>query len=175
MTMESSLRQFLFATLILISLVGCKSREEKLQAAEETARLAADTKGRMVKGIGESLQTEGKAGAEALTQGVGAVVKGVGKGFDASLQEVKVTVAQSLGAKGIQATRASRKESTISVYVVLEQAFAGTLTLRALDSKQLEVGRATVKVNETAGAANYFDFPFDSRTPMAAVASFELH
>lgn len=168
------MRPLFLLPFLLFSLVACKSREEKLKAAEEKGRELADTKARLVKGVGESLKTEGKAGAEALTQGVGEVVKGVGKGFDASLNEVKVSVSQTLSAKGLQATRASKKEHTIAVYVILDQGFSGALILRALDSKQVEVGRATVKVNETAGAARYVEFPFDAHTPMAAVASFEL-
>ena len=39
---------------------------------------------------------------------------------------------------------------------------AGSLTLRAMVLRQLEAGRALVKLNEAAGAANYFDFPLDS-------------
>lgn len=134
----------------------------------------ADTKARFVKGIGESLKTEGKAGAESLTQGVGEVVKGAGKGFDASMSEVKISVVQALGTKGIQSTRASRKEQMVVAYVIFDQDFSGSLSLRAMDSKNTEVGRSNVKLEEKAGSAKYIEFPFDPNTPMAAVGAFEL-
>jgi len=169
------MRLFVLVPLLLLPcVVACKSREEKLKAAEEAARLAADTKARAVKGVGESLQTEGKTGAESITKGLGAVVKGATKGFDAGVNEVKIAVAPSLGSKGIQSTRASLKNQTVAVYVIFDQSYQGTMVLRALDSKNAEIGRSVMQMNETAGSARYVEFPFDSNTPMAAIGSYEL-
>jgi len=168
------MRLALIPLLFLLPLGACKSREEKLKAAEEKGRDLVDTKARVAKGVGESLQTEGKAGAEAVSKGVGEVVKGVSKGFDASLQSVTVKVAAELGARGVQVTRANRKTQTISAYIITDQAFSGTLTLRALDDKGVEVGRAKTSYKATASDAAYADFAFDERTPMSAVQNFEL-
>ena len=71
---------------------GCKSREEKLQAAEEQGNLLAATKARVVKGVGEALKTDGKEAAQSVTEGSGEVVKAVGAGFDKSLSQVKLAV-----------------------------------------------------------------------------------
>lgn len=79
-----------------------------------------------------------------------------------------------MAAKGIQVTRATASGHTIAVYTVLEKGFSEPLTLRALDAKQMEVGRAQAKVKEAAGTAKYIEFPFDKHTPMSAVATFEL-
>ena len=80
---------------------GCKSREEKLQAAEEQGSLLAATKARVVKGVGEALKTEGKDAAQSVTEGSGEVVKAVGAGFDKSLSQVKLAVHQELQPKGV--------------------------------------------------------------------------
>ena len=168
------MRLILIPLLILLPLGACKSREEKLKAAQQKGQDLVETKARLVKGVGEGLQGGGKAGAEAVSKGVGEVVKGVSKGFDASLQSVAVKVVPELGARGLQVTRATRKDRTVSVYVITDKAFSGPLILRALDDKGVEVGRAKVALKGEAGDAAYTDFPFDERTPMSAVQGFEL-
>jgi hypothetical protein len=168
-------------TLLVLTCVaaGCKSREEKLQAAEDQGNMLAATKARMVKGVGEAMKNEGKEAAQTVTEGTGEVVKAVGAGFDKSLGQVKFAVHQDLGPKGVGATRAARAEAaaaqhSVSVYVTIDKAYTGPLELRAYDKDNLEIGRAKVDVDEKSSTAKYVDFQFDPRTPLLTADHFEL-
>ncbi|MDY7229281.1 hypothetical protein [Hyalangium rubrum] len=158
---------------------GCKSREEKLQAAEDQGNMLVSTKARIVKGVGEALKTEGKEAAQVVTEGSGEVVKAVGVGFDKGISQVKLAVHQELGPKGLGATRATRAEAaaarhSITVYVTMDQAYTGPLELRAYDAANLEIGRSKVQMDEKSSTAKYVDFEFDPRTPLLTVDHFEL-
>ncbi len=160
-------------------LVGCKSREEKLQAAEEKGNLLTATKAKMVKGVGEALKHEGREAAEAVSEGTGEVVKALGAGFDKSLEQVKLTVSAPVAAKGISVTRAARSDSgkthAVSAYVKAEAAFTGPLELRAFDRDNQEIGRTRIEFDEKTPTARYVDFEFDPRTPLLTADHFELH
>jgi hypothetical protein len=165
--------------LLVVTLASCKSKEEKLQAAEDTGNTLAATKARLVKGVGEALQKEGKEAAEKVTQGVGEVVKGVGSGVEKGLLEVKLDVQKELGPKGLSATRATRGDQgasahAVSIYLVLEKPLKTSLELRAFDEQDREVGRTQVALDEAKSTARYVDFAFDPRTPLLTVKRFEL-
>jgi hypothetical protein len=170
----------LTALLVLtLTVAGCKSREEKLQAAEDEGNLLVATKAKLIKGAGEALKQEGKEAASVVTEGTGELVKGVGTGFDKSLGQVKLAVHQELGPKGIGATRAARGEKVagahaITVYVTLDKPYSGPLELRAYDSANLEIGRTKVTVDEKESTAKYVDFQFDPRTPLLTADHVEL-
>ncbi|HEX8704647.1 MAG TPA: hypothetical protein VF815_37790 [Myxococcaceae bacterium] len=158
---------------------GCKSREEKLQAAEDQGNLLAASKARLVKGVGEALKNEGKEAAQTVTEGSGEVVKAVGAGFDKSMNQVKLAVHQELSPKGVSGTRASRAETaatqhSVSVYVTVDKPYTGPLELRAYDAANMEIGRAKVNLDEKESTAKYVDFQFDPRTPLMTADHFEL-
>ncbi|HET8647473.1 MAG TPA: hypothetical protein VFO85_18390 [Vicinamibacteria bacterium] len=167
------------AAAAALALGGCrsKSREERLQQAEEAARFKAEEKARMAKGVGQGLQGAGREGAQALSKGVGAVYRGTVKGLDQGLTTVAVTLAPSLASSGMRIERAGRRGTPegggVTLYLVHEGAFAGTLLLRALDEGR-EVGRARATVKKAAGDAGYVDFVFDERVPVGALSTFEL-
>jgi hypothetical protein len=170
----------------LLAGVGCKTKEEKLQQAEDDARFAADEKGRMAKGLGEAMQGTGKDGMQAISKGVGDVLKGAAKGLDESLSVVAVSTTPAVAEAGLRVERASRheekadaekaadKKPAITAYLVADKGFAGTLLLRALGPDGKEVGRAKVAVKQVAGDAGYFDFVFDERVPLGTTDKFEL-
>lgn len=170
----------LFAPLLsLLVLAGCRSREEKLKAAEEEGNLLAAAKARMVKGVGDAMKTEGKDAIQSVSEGTGVMVKAAGSGFDKSLSQVKVAVLPALAQQGIGVTRASRhhesgKGKAVTVYVLFDKPYSGRLELRAYDAERLEVGRSVVKLDEQEPTAKYVDFPFDERTPLLSLESFEL-
>jgi hypothetical protein len=169
----------LVATLTMVggALIACRrTKEEVLQAEQEKARFETEKKGRAVQGIGEGLQTAGKDGAQALSKGVGDVFKGTVKGFDASLAAVSVSAGPGLAEAGVAIERAARRSAevpTITVYLVSDKAFAGTLRLRALVDGR-EVGRSQAILERAAGEAGYVDFTFDPRVPLATVSAIEL-
>jgi hypothetical protein len=167
------------AAAAALALGGCRSetKEERLQEAEDAARFKAEEKSRMAKGIGEGLQGAGKEGAQALSKGVGAVYRGTVKGLDQGVVMVTVAAAPNLASSGMRIERAGRRATPegggVTVYLVHDAAFAGTLMLRALDEGR-EVGRARATVKKEAGEAGYVDFVFDERVPVAALSAFEL-
>lgn len=166
--------------LLALTLVcaGCKSREEKLAAEEEKGNLLVAAKAKLAKGVGEALKNEGKEAAGVLSEGTGEVVKAVGGGFDKSLGQVKLAVDQGLAPKGIGATRAARNDRqakhAVSVYVTLDQPYAGSLELRAFDASNAEIGRSKLTLDEKEATAKYVDFEFDPRTPLLTADHFEL-
>lgn len=163
----------------LLALAGCKTKEEKLQAAEDKGNTLTAEQARMVKGAGEALKKEGAEAAETVSEGLGKLVKGVGQGVQKGLLDVKVTVHPDLSAKGVTVTRASIGEEkaadhAVTAYVAMEKGFDGALELRAFDEQDREVGRVKLPVTEGAGAARYLDFAFDPRTPLLTAKRFEL-
>lgn len=168
--------------LIGLSLVvvGCKSREEKLQAAEDQGNMLAATKSRLVKGVGEALKSEGKGAAESVSEGTGEVIKGLGKGIDKGLTELKLAVHSDLGPKGVNATRAARgvggtgKSHAVTVYVTVDKPYSGSLELRAFGADNKEIGRARTSLEEKESTGKYVDFEFDPRTPLLTADHFEL-
>jgi hypothetical protein len=170
----------LIGLLVLTSVVtGCKSREEKLKAAEDEGNLLVSAKARVVKGVGEALKTEGKEAAQVVTEGSGEVVKAVGAGFDKSMSQVKLAVHQELSPKGVGATRAARQDvnaarHSVTVYVTVDKPYTGPLELRAYDAANQEIGRSKVELDEKESTAKYVDFQFDPRTPLLTADHFEL-
>jgi hypothetical protein len=172
--------RIVFVVAVAMLALSCKTREERLNAAEEKGKEVVEVKARIAKGAGEALQGEGKNAAEELAAGAGQLVKGVGKGFEKGTA-LRLAVSADLGTKGVEATRASRESKSdkpdqkiVTVYVVLKGPFTGSLELLALDSEKKEVGRASAKLAEAAATAKYVDFAFDARTPLEAVENLEL-
>jgi hypothetical protein len=174
------MRLLIFAvTAISLSACCCKSREEKLQGAEDEGNLLIAMKAKMLKGAGEAVKKEGKEAAETIAEGGGELVKGLGSGIEKGLMEVKFTPHESVAANGLGVSRAARgeegtKRHTITAYVTFDKAFDGTLEMRAYDTQDREVGRAKVESTETESGAKYLDFTFDERTPLMTAGHFEL-
>lgn len=173
------LSQAIIVVAVTASLLACKSREEKLQSAEDQGNMLAATKAKVVEGVGKALKNEGSTAAQTLTEGTGEVVKAVGKGIDNSLEKVKLSVQADLAQKGVGATRAALNDKTekrhgVTVYVTLDKPYAGPLELRAYDKEKLEIGRAKLTLDEKEPTAKYVDFAFDERTPLLTADHFEL-
>lgn len=120
------------AVAVLASGCLCKSREEKLQAAEDEGNLLVAAKAKLIKGAGEAVKKEGKEAAEAVAAGTGELVKGLGAGIEKSLKEVTVKPHESLATSGITATRATRGEDgtkahTVTAYLSFEKPWTGAL------------------------------------------------
>jgi hypothetical protein len=174
------MRSLMFAAAVaVLSLSGCKSREEKLKAAEDEGNLLVATKAKLLKGAADAVKKEGKEAAESLAEGTGEVVKGIGSGIEKGFKEVKIAAHESLATQGLTATRATRGEEgtaahTVTVYMTFEKAWAGAVELRAYDSQEREVGRAKVELDEKESNAHYVDFVFDARTPLLTAGKFDL-
>ena len=174
------MRLLIFAvTAVSLSACCCQSREEKLKSSEDEGNLLIATKARMLKGAGEAVKKEGQEAAETIAEGTGEVVKGLGKGIQKGLMEVKVNPHETMAANGLGITRAARGEQgtaqhTITVYVTFEKGFEGVLEMRAYDSENREVGRSKLESMEKDSGAKYIDFTFDERTPLMTASRFDL-
>lgn len=167
------------AALATLSLSACRSREEKLKAAEDEGNLLVATKAKLLKGAADAVKKEGKEAAESLAEGTGEVVKGIGTGIEKGFKEVKIGAHESLAPQGLTATRATRGEEgtaahTVTVYLTFEKPWTGTVELRAYDAEDREVGRAKVELAEKESNAHYVDFVFDPRTPLLTAGKFDL-
>lgn len=173
------MRSLLVVVAVLASSCFCRSREEKLKAAEDEGNLLVATKAKLLKGAADAVKKEGKEAAEGLAEGTGEVVKGIGAGIEKGYKEVKVGAHESLSSAGMTATRATRGEEgtaahTVTVYVTFEKGWTGTLELRAFDDQDREVGRAKAELAEKESNAHYVDFVFDPRTPLLTSSKFEV-
>lgn len=162
-----------------LSLTACKSREEKLQAAEDEGNLLVAAKAKLIKGAGDAVKKEGKEAAEAVAAGTSELVKGLGAGIEKGLKEVTVKPHESLAGFGITATRATRGEEgtkahTVTAYLAFEKPWSGALEMRAFDDQDREVGRVKVDVEEKEATAHYVDFTFDPRTPLLTAHHFDV-
>lgn len=65
-------KTFLFAaSLSVLFMNSCLSKDEKKQKAEDEGNILVETKARFIKGIGDGLKGEGKDAAESISEGAG--------------------------------------------------------------------------------------------------------
>src|SRR5262245_15529315 len=141
------MRTLLFILAALIFGSGCKTKEEILQAAEEKGKDMAEAKARVVKGVGEALEGEGKTAGESLAKGSAQVVRGIEGGATEGFGALPITVSSELGGAGMKAERAAihrddPKTPQVKVYLVLDKPYKGKLTLLAKSKDDKEVGRS---------------------------------
>jgi hypothetical protein len=109
-----------------------------------------------------------KAGKEA-GQVIGEFASGISNGVEESI-EVSVILTDNLKSKGIQFGKTTvsstneGKDNLLSVYIIFNQDFTGSLTAKAFDGKGLEMGRVKLDLSGKKDEARFIDFPFDKRT-----------
>ena len=166
--------------IAVVSLSGCccKSREEKLKAAEEAGDLAVSEKARVVKGMGNALDKEGTGAGESIGKGAAKVLKSIGGGTMDGFNELTIETAPALTTAGLKAERANiaaldGKQNQVKVYVIFDKPFKGDLTLVLRDKANREAGRSKISVDEQV-TGKYVLFPFDPMTEWMGVATSEL-
>ena len=108
-------------------------------------------------------------GGEIVGKSIGEFGKGLSEGIDESL-EVKIQLSEELSSKGIQLGKIDFHDDTLgtdnvlSVYIISNQAFNGTLSLKIFDKNDLEMGRSFIELESLAGHAQFYDFHFDHRS-----------
>ena len=171
-------RLLVFTLLLSVSGCLCRSREEKLAAAEARGELMASEQARLAKGIGDSLDKEGTVAGESFAKGAARVIKSVGSGAETGFVALQVKVSDALGKQGLKAERASvasldDKHNAVKVYLVLDKAFKGDLTLVLRDKDGKEAGRSKLPIDEPE-TGKYVLFDFDPLTDWVIVQSAEL-
>jgi hypothetical protein len=166
------------AALFAFALSGCKSKEEILQAAEEKGQLVTEKNARLVKGVGEALEGEGKVAGEQLAKGTAQVVRGIEQGVVDGASTIPITVLEGTGGGTLKAERAAihrddPKTPQIKVYLVLDKPYKGPLTLLAKSKDGKEVGRSKLEIDEQ-DTGKYFLFAFDPLVDLSLAATLEL-
>jgi hypothetical protein len=172
---------YLLLLVALIAVSACKSKEEEKNDAEATSKFLTEKKARIAKGVGEAMKGEGKEAAASVSEGAGEVLKGGSSGFDKSLVKVTVEADKVLIDKGIEVSRAARLpelnskgQEGITVYVICNKTFGGTLLMKAYDASGEEVGRSSAALKGGVDSAQYVNFYFDNRTPLNVVKKYSL-
>lgn len=107
--------------------------------------------------------------SEKVGQTAGELVKNVTTGVEKAFN-IKIDISPELQNKGINLGKISLgNDSTgvdnkVSVYIIFNSDFKGTLTMKAFDNNALEMGRVQLPVEAKKNEARYCDFAFDVRT-----------
>jgi hypothetical protein len=113
------------------------------------------------KAINKSGQLAGEAAGE--------LASGLGEGVENAF-ELSASVSDGLRGNGLStgktllSSTAEGSDNLLSVYVVFEKDFNGTVVAKVFDGKNLEMGRCAATVAGKQNEARYVDFTFDKRT-----------
>ena len=109
-------------------------------------------------------------GGETIGKTASEFIEGVTEGVEQTLQ-CKLTLSQELQEKGLKAGKftiqngpAEGNNNQLTLYLIFDKDFKGTLTAKVVDKNGIEIGRAKLEVEGAAGDSGYFDFDFDKRT-----------
>jgi hypothetical protein len=115
--------------------------------------------------VKEKANKAGNAAGEIAGEFVEGAVQGATDAFD-----VKVNLPKNLQEKGIRfgkstvSNDSSGTDNLLTVYVIFEKDFEGTLTAKVFDGKGLEMGRSTQSVKGKTNETQFVEFHFDQRT-----------
>lgn len=119
------------------------------------------------KKIKENINKTGDAAGQAIGEFTSGVTTGVKKVIDAH-----VTMSDNLKNQGITLGKvvvtadssSAGNENVLIIYMIFSKDFKGTITAKAFDNKNLEMGRTKLDVEGKKDDAHYFEFHFDRRT-----------
>jgi len=140
--------RYLFLVFVTVAAVACNR-------VKETAKGAVNTAG------------------DAAGQVAGEFAKGVGDGVEKSFDVVPDYTA-SFTAKGLKAgevklsSDSAATDNVLNIYIIFEKDYKGEVFVKANNSKGLEIGRSTAKIEGKKGAAKYVEFHFDTKTNIDA-------
>ena len=119
-------------------------------------------------------------GGETVGKSATEFVVGVSDGVKETLR-CDVALSQELTNNGIAMTKhdvaydgGERHMYVVTLYLILNQPFDASLQATAYDSDRREIGRSTMKVQQKAGDAGYFEFTFDKRSDIGAKSKIEI-
>lgn len=115
--------------------------------------------------VKEKVNEAGNAAGQVAGEFVEGAVHGASDAFD-----VKIALSKDLEDKGIRFGKTTVSNDSVgtdnllTVYVIFEKEFDGSLTAKAFDVKGLEMGRKNQPLKGHAGDAQFIEFHFDKRT-----------
>lgn len=139
----------IYVFFLAIFSISCNQAKEK---AKET--------------INKTGETVGKSATEFFD--------GVSDGVEKTL-ECEITLSPQLIEKGLQMGKYNIKSGTndandnlLVLYLIFNKDFNQTLSLKAYDKNNVEIGRSKLAIKGKMGEAEYFDFQFNSKTDIAS-------
>lgn len=124
------------------------------------------TKEKADKAINKAGEEVGKSASE-LTHGI---VDGVEKSMKAEIeisQELQ-NLGLEFGKFSIDRSGNNTNSNLLVIYFIFNKKLDTTLNLKAYDKEDVEIGRASIKVKQDAGTADYFDIVFNDRTDIGS-------
>jgi hypothetical protein len=116
-------------------------------------------------GVKEKVNSAGNAAGQVAGEFVEGAVQGASSAFD-----VKVDLAEKLEEKGIKlgkttvSSDSTGTDNLLTVYVIFEKDFEGTVIAEVFDAKGMEMGRSVQNIRGKTKDAQFVDFRFDPRT-----------
>ena len=133
-------------TILLMCFIcfSCSHVKEKTKSAiKKSGGIVGESVGEFGKGLSEGVEKTFKINiiaSEAITE------KGVSFG--------KITLRNSVGSS----------DNILNVYLIFDQDFNDTLSLKVFDNENLEMGRTSTVVSAKKGEADFFEFQFNKKT-----------
>jgi len=107
-------------------------------------------------------------GGEIVGNTIGEFTEGVASGVDKSFQ-INLNLSDELKARGLETgkVKTGATGNVLVAYFIYNSDFSDTVTVKAFDSKNVEIGRQKVGIAGKKGDAGYVDIIFDARTSLA--------
>ncbi|CAN5612146.1 hypothetical protein BH11BAC2_BH11BAC2_10530 [soil metagenome] len=142
----------IYLSFVIVFLVGCSG-----SAVKEKINQAGDVTG------------------QAVGEFASGVTSGMEKAFDVTVKPSANLIAKgiSLG-KSTVSSDSGATDNLLTVYVIFKSEFNGALTIKAYDSKGIEMGRVKNDVTGKKEEAQYIEFHFDKRTNIDFDSKLEL-
>jgi len=116
----------------------------------------------------KSKETINKSG-EIVSKSGSEFVNGISEGIEKSFQN-KINISQKLQESGLKngVVKINQNDSTfsnniLSIYFIFEKDLNQNVTLKLINSENLEYGRITENIEGKAGESKYIDFTFEPR------------
>jgi hypothetical protein len=126
------------------------------------AAILAVSCGKVSEKAGETIDS----GAQKVGKTATDIVNSIDKGISESAG-LTITLSDRLRSDGLSFGKyyirenSEGKDNTLSLYLISDKEFDGTLHVRLYDKKHVEMGRLDKRFQQKAGAASYCDFVFD--------------
>lgn len=115
--------------------------------------------------VKEKINKAGDVTGQVVGEFASGVSSGVKKAFD-----VNVQLTDDLKRKGLVFGKTSvssdkvGEDNLLTVYIIFNQDFSGSITSKAFDNKGLEMGRVKLDISGKKDEAKFIEFHFDKRT-----------
>ncbi|QHI34720.1 hypothetical protein IMCC3317_00630 [Kordia antarctica] len=119
--------------------------------------------------VKETTKSAIKEGGKIVGESVGEFGKGLSEGVEKSFK-INISASEEITNKGVSFGKITLSNSVggsdniLNVYLIFDQDFDETLSLKVFDNENLEMGRTSTFVSAKKGEADFFEFQFNKKT-----------